>query len=372
MTSSNFGQQPPDNPEDSGPRQGSRRIVESFNFPRRIKEMLRRKIEVEAKRQVKEEIEQIIIKEIEQKAKEKIEEKITQEIKELLEAKAEPKVLEALSKFNIDEKLSSIVNNFIENDINKARNKIDQQIKAAENEIKTATTKNMDLLNENTKKFRKDLEVKSKELNKQVADFRKNLEAKKQKFETDVKTKNKELGEQVTDFHKGLEAKKQELDDQVTDFHKGLEAKKQELDEKMTDQINKAQKISKIYKTIEPELLKIRTLVILTPAILIAFGVFFGDRIKDIMSIDVLEKEVELLRDDIRETLENLESGPHRILTPLSQQSFQKAGTGAEEVFQRFLKSLQPQQGQGSYQPWEGGHCPYGGIFPDCYHTPVN
>ena len=170
MTSSGFGQQPPDNqqpgdnPEDSGPRQGSRGIVESFNFPRRIKEMLRRKIEVEAKRQVKEEIEQIIIKEIEQKVKEKIEEKIAQEIKELLEAKAEPKISEALSKFNIDKKLSSIVNNFAENNIIEARNKIDQQIEAAENEIKTATTKNMNLLNENTKKFRKDLEVKSKEL----------------------------------------------------------------------------------------------------------------------------------------------------------------------------------------------------------------
>lgn len=98
----------------------------------------------------------------------------------------------------------------------------------------------------------------------------------------------------------------------------------------MTDQINKAQRISKTYKSIEPELLKIRTLIILTPAILIAFGVFFSGRIKDIMLIDVLEKEVKLLQDDI--------------------------------------KSLQPQQGQGKVlnQPWKGGHCPYGGIFPDC------
>lgn len=175
--------------------------------------------------------------------------------------------------------------------------------------------------------FHKSLETKSKALDKQMTDFREGLE-----------TKSKALDRQVTDFREGLEAKKQELDNDVKnkkqELDDNLEAKKQELDEKMTDQINKAQKISKIYKTIEPELLKMRTLIILTPAILIAFGVFFGDRIKDIMSIDVLEKEVELLRDDI--------------------------------------KSLQPQQGQGSYQPWEGGHCPYGEIFPDCYHTPAN
>lgn len=206
MTSSNFGQQPPDNqrpgdnPEDSGPRQQSRGIVESFNFPRRIKEMLRRKIEAEVKRQAKKEIEQIIkeveqiiTKEVEQKIKEKIEEKITQEVKELLEAKAEPKVLEALSKFNIDEELRSIVNNFIENDINKARDKIGQQIEVAENEIKTATTENMDLLNENTKNFHKDIEAKNKELEKQMKEFGKGLEAKNKNLITMLKTKNKNL-----------------------------------------------------------------------------------------------------------------------------------------------------------------------------------
>ena len=31
-----------------------------------------------------------------------------------------------------------------------------------------------------------------------------------------------------------------------------------------------------------------------------------------------------------KETLENLELGPHRILTPLSQQGFSEVGTGAE------------------------------------------
>lgn len=104
------------------------------------------------------------------------------------------------------------------------------------------------------------------------------------------------------------------------------------LEESITEAIRQQAYNIKAYKDMELELRKIQAGIILIPVFLVAFSVFFGDRIKDIMSIDVLQAEIKSLQEDV--------------------------------------KSLRSTQGKGAYPhglpPWEGGHCPRGGIFPDC------
>ena len=72
------------------------------------------------------------------------------------------------------------------------------------------------------------------------------------------------------------------------------------LEEKTSEAIR--QQISNIraYKNMDSELLKLRAFIIGIPVIFVALSIFFGDRIKDIMAIDVLRTEIEHLQEDMK------------------------------------------------------------------------
>ena len=76
----------------------------------------------------------------------------------------------------------------------------------------------------------------------------------------------------------------------------------------------------------EFELRKVQAAIILIPTFLVAFSVFFKERIDDIMLIDALQTEIKHLQENV--------------------------------------KALQPSRGQGARQPWEEPPLPPWGDEP--------
>ena len=138
--------------------------------------------------------------------------------------------------------------------------------------------------------------------------------------------------DQLQDVKNKLNEEKDKLEQKFKDSEKNIKENIINLEENITETIRQQVYNIKAYKSMESELRKLQAGVILIPVFFIAFSVFFGDRIKDIMSIDVLQAEIKSLQEDV--------------------------------------KSLRSTQGKGAYShglpPWEGEHCPHGGIFPDC------
>lgn len=138
--------------------------------------------------------------------------------------------------------------------------------------------------------------------------------------------------DQLQDVKNKLNEEKDKLEQKFKDSEKNIKENIISLEENITETIRQQVYNIKAYKSMESELRKLQAGVILIPVFFIAFSVFFGDRIKDIMSIDVLQAEIKSLQEDV--------------------------------------ESLRSTQGKGAYPhglpPWEGGHCPHGGIFPDC------
>ncbi|KKZ10300.1 MAG: hypothetical protein TQ37_08895 [Candidatus Synechococcus spongiarum 15L] len=97
----------------------------------------------------------------------------------------------------------------------------------------------------------------------------------------------------------------QNVDEINKDIDKEVTKLKEETNARVAEQINKIIRASRIYDNIEPQLSKIRAIVILIPGVLIGFSVFFADRIKDIMDIDVLRTEIEHLQEDMKSSQPN-------------------------------------------------------------------
>lgn len=170
----------------------------------------------------------------------------------------------------------------------------------------------------------------------QLEDIKNELNEEKDK----IKTENKERMQKVIqEIEKSINEAKEEfknseknIKENMTNLKENIKENIIKLEESITEAIRQQVYNIKAYKNMESELRKIQAGIILIPVFLVAFSVFFGDRIKDIMLIDVLQAEIKSLQEDV--------------------------------------KSLRSTQGKGAYPhglpPWEGGNCPHGGIFPDC------
>ena len=145
----------------------------------------------------------------------------------------------------------------------------------------------------------------------------------KQKVIKDGAKNDKEVQKMIQKTEKSINKAKEDIKENII-----------KLEESITETIRQQVYNIKAYKSMESELRKLQAGVILIPVFLVAFSVFFGDRIKDIMSIDVLQAEIKSLQEDV--------------------------------------KSLRSTQGKGAYPhglpPWDESqsHCSDGGIFPDC------
>lgn len=145
----------------------------------------------------------------------------------------------------------------------------------------------------------------------------------KQKVIKDGAENNKRTQKMIQKTEESINKAKQDIKENIV-----------KLEESITEAIRQQVYNIKAYKNMESELRKLQAGVILIPVFLVAFSVFFGDRIKDIMSIDVLQAEIKSLQEDV--------------------------------------KLLRSTQGKGAYPhglpPWDESqsHCSDGGIFPDC------
>lgn len=145
----------------------------------------------------------------------------------------------------------------------------------------------------------------------------------KQKIIKDGAKNDKEVQKMIQKTEKSINKAKEDIKENII-----------KLEESITETIRQQVYNIKAYKSMESELRKLQAGVILIPVFLVAFSVFFGDRIKDIMSIDVLQTEIKSLQEDV--------------------------------------KLLRSTQGKGAYPhglpPWDESqsHCSDGGIFPDC------
>ena len=145
----------------------------------------------------------------------------------------------------------------------------------------------------------------------------------KQKVIKDGAKNDKEVQKMIQKTEKSINKAKEDIKENII-----------KLEESITETIRQQVYNIKAYKSMESELRKLQAGVILIPVFLVAFSVFFGDRIKDIMSIDVLQAEIKSLQEDV--------------------------------------KLLRSTQGKGAYPhglpPWDESqsHCSDGGIFPDC------
>ena len=192
-------------------------------------------------------------------------------------------------------------------------------------------------IKESIDKFKKESEETIQEANKLTQETKTMTEKNeeiiqeiKQKTEKSIEEANKLTQETKTMIKKSeetIQEAKQKTEELIKESEEKLEG---EVTEAIRGQIYNI----KAYKSMESELRKLQAGVILIPVFLVAFSVFFGDRIKDIMSIDVLQAEIKSLQEDV--------------------------------------KSLRSTQGKGAYPhglpPWDESqsHCSDGGIFPDC------
>lgn len=155
----------------------------------------------------------------------------------------------------------------------------------------------------------------------QLEDIKNELNEEKDKLKQKIIKDGAENDKRIQKTEESINKAKQDIKENII-----------KLEESITEAIRQQVYNIKAYKNMESELRKIQAGIILIPVFLVAFSVFFGDRIKDIMLIDVLQAEIKSLQEDV--------------------------------------KSLRSTQGKGAYPhglpPWEGGNCPHGGIFPDC------
>ena len=104
----------------------------------------------------------------------------------------------------------------------------------------------------------------------------------------------KELNNLIKDFtEEDIGKAKDNLENQVSQAQEDLQAK-------VTESIRQQTYNIKAYKNMEAELRKLQAFIIVIPLVLVAFSFFFGDRIKDIMLIDVLQTDVKHLQEDIK------------------------------------------------------------------------
>ena len=178
---------------------------------------------------------------------------------------------------------------------------------------------------ESEKKIRRKIEDKKtiQEIEESVNEFKE----KNNKIIQEIKKSVNKIEKSVNEF-------KEKSNKTIQETEESIRKTKEDLEESITETIRQQVYNIKAYKSMESELRKLQAGVILIPVFLVAFSVFFGDRIKDIMSIDVLQAEIKSLQEDV--------------------------------------KSLQSTQGKGAYPhglpPWDESqsHCSDGGIFPDC------
>ena len=200
---------------------------------------------------------------------------------------------------------------------------------------------------ENEKRIRQKIEDNKiiqgtiQEIKKSIDQFKKESEQKiREAKESIEKTKeitekaSREAKESIEKTKETREESKKEMQKIKQEIKELIKRTEKDLEEKATEAIRGQIHNIKAYKSMESELRKLQAGVILIPVLLVAFSVFFGDRIKDIMSIDVLQTEIKSLQEDV--------------------------------------KLLRSTQGKGAYPhglpPWDESqsHCSDGGIFPDC------
>lgn len=106
--------------------------------------------------------------------------------------------------------------------------------------------------------------------------------------------------DQLEDINNQLNEQKDKLKEKFKNSEEGIKENISNLEESITETIRQQVYNIKAYKSMESELRKLQAGVILIPVFLVAFSVFFGDRIKDIMSIDVLQTEIKSLQEDVK------------------------------------------------------------------------
>ena len=117
------------------------------------------------------------------------------------------------------------------------------------------------------------------------------------KFTEDIKDRRIILESQAGQAQEDLQAK---VDKAQEDLQAKVDKAQEDLQAKLTESIRQQTYNIKAYKNMEAELRKLQSFIIVIPLIIVAFSFFFGDRIKDIMLIDVLQTDVKHLQEDIK------------------------------------------------------------------------
>ena len=201
-------------------------------------------------------------RESEKKIRQKIEDEA--KLRRLMEKNLEQERDDYIQNY-IKEKLNEI----IEDDLKKLKVNLSNKIKG---KLRTEQIKLIDKTKEKLNESKDQVDKKLEEIwisqNAELQRFKTNLETKLKEFKTNLETESKRL---------------------MTNL------------ETESTKVTRQQFLNlKSYRSMESELRKVQSAVILIPIFLVAFSVFFKERIDDIMSIDALQTEIKYLQEDVK------------------------------------------------------------------------